>query len=103
MEIKCFNCSKIFIPSKAEKIKISEAIKKEQKLFMAECTMCYQVVPINPCNLLQLIDKEEEEIIQCPICKDGLISFIKNETEEFYGCGECGNIWKNKNEINNKK
>jgi uncharacterized Zn finger protein len=37
--------------------------------------------------------------MDCPICKDGVIVHIKNDTEDFYGCGECGNVWENVNDI----
>ena len=70
---------------------------------MTDCTKCYKNIPINPCDLLSEIVPDEEEIFYCPICKDWTISYIKDETEEFYGCGECGNIWKNIDEIKKYK
>ena len=103
MEIKCPNCFEIFVPNKKEEQKISNAIKKDQKFFITECIKCYQDIEINPCDLLNINTPNEEKIIYCPICNDeiGVVCYVKDETEEFYGCGECGNIWKSKSEIEN--
>jgi uncharacterized Zn finger protein len=99
MEIKCPNCLKIFNPNEKDEKFILEAIKKNQKLAFIECQECYKDVPVNPLNLLEIENKPEDKIMDCPICKDGIIVHIKNETEDFYGCGECGNVWKNITDI----
>ena len=94
MEIKCSNCLKIFNPNKKDEKLILKMVKKNQNLVIVECTICYKNIIINPLDLLSIIsNKTKENIIYCPICKDGIIEHIKNEIEDFYGCGECGNVW----------
>ena len=100
MDVKCPNCLELFNPNEKDEILISEAIKRKQNFAMVECSKCYKDIPINPCDLLLIINnKKNEEIIYCPKCKEGIITHIMNETENFFGCGECGNIWKDINEI----
>ena len=94
MEIKCPNCLKIFNPDKKCERLILKKIKKNQKLAVIECSICYKDIIVNPLDLLSIINnKTEETVLYCPVCKDGIIEHIKDETEDFYGCGECGNVW----------
>ena len=89
MEIKCPKCFEIFNPNKEEEKKIKAAIQKEQKFFMTKCTKCYKSIPVNPCELLNKNVFSKDKVFYCPICKDWTISYIKDKTEKFYGCGEC--------------
>lgn len=69
---------------------------------MLECPKCYKSVPINPSDLLMSIPQtNKQEIIKCPICNDGVVSYVNNGSEHFWGCGECGNIWTSKKELLN--
>ena len=94
MNVKCPNCLKIFQPNIKDEKFIKESIAKKQELCMIECTKCYQDVPIAPNNLLSIQGTDDnKEIIQCPICKGGIVSYIDDVDEQFWGCGECGNVW----------
>ncbi|MDR1506466.1 MAG: hypothetical protein LBI67_05125 [Treponema sp.] len=83
MEVKCPNCFKIFSPNKTDETFLLTAIKKGQKLAMIECTECYKTVPINPLNLLEIEIKSSDKIMDCPICKEGIIVHIKMKQKIF--------------------
>ena len=99
MNIKCPKCLKIFQPEKKDEKLLIDAINKKQSLFMMKCPFCYKSIPINPCDLMSAQERIDEEVIECPICKEGIISYIDDDTEQFWGCGECGNVWFSKAEL----
>ena len=101
MDIKCPSCLSIFRPKELEKSRINNAIEKGQKLLMMDCPVCYKSIPINPTGLIAVREKDVEEAIECPICNDGIISYIDDGMEVFWGCGECGNVWHSKKELDN--
>ena len=37
--------------------------------------------------------------IKCPICQDGIVTYVDTEDEKFWGCGECGNVWFSKEDL----
>jgi ribosomal protein S27AE len=76
------------------------AINNNQRLLFIECPDCYKDIPIELNNLLLKDTQKDEdhknentEIIECPICREGVISYLDDGDERFWGCGECGNIW----------
>ena len=93
MEIQCPKCLKLFKPNKQEEKRILGAVERKQNLIMTDCTLCYKSVPINSYNLTDTIELRNEPVINCPICKDGIVSYINDGKEKFWGCGECGNVW----------
>ena len=99
MYVKCPNCLEIFQPIKKDEKILKEAIVKRQKLLIIECTKCYKDVLINPIALLDIQNLNKEKNIQCPICKEGIVSYIDDEDECFWGCGECGNVWFTKSNL----
>lgn len=99
MNIKCPSCAAIFQANAQEQERINNAIAKGQKLLMMDCSVCYKSIPIKPTDLLATQEKKEETTIKCPICKDGLVSFVDDGVEKFWGCGECGSIWQRKEEL----
>ena len=108
MKIRCPNCQKIFDANSQQENLLDYAIKNNQHLVMLECPTCFQSVPINPNNLLskeaQKDDNKENEnsqSIECPVCHEGIVSYITNGNEKFWGCGECGNVWFSKEAPNN--
>jgi len=105
MKVRCPNCKEIFRQTMVRKNQLENAIKKNQRLLMIECSECYKDVPINPMDLMSYEPqkdkptKDEFDSKNCPICKDGIISFIDNEEEKFWGCGNCGNVWQSRNDL----
>jgi uncharacterized C2H2 Zn-finger protein len=106
MEIRCPNCKNIFEANSQQEVLLSNAIKNNQRLLIIECSECYKDVPIDPCNLLSEEPQKDEdkkngivEEISCPVCSAGIVSYI--DEEKFWGCGECGSVWMNRNELDN--
>ena len=99
MNVKCPKCLKNFQPEKKDEKLLIEAINKKQNLLMMKCPLCFKSIPINPNELLSVQSLDSEEVIQCPICKDGIVCYIDDEDKQFWGCGECGNVWFSKSEL----
>ena len=105
MKVRCPNCKEIFIADNRDQKLLTTAIQKGQQLLIIECSKCYKDVPINPMDLMTVKSqignsiKEKYDGQNCPICSDGIISFIENKDEKFWGCGECGNVWYNKTDL----
>lgn len=97
MKIKCLKCQKIFDATVQQEQFINQSKSKNMSLIFIECSECHRNVPVNPSDLLLLQETpkiEKDSPIKCPIC-DGMVSFIENDTDgNFYGCGECGSIWR---------
>ncbi len=67
---------------------------------MTDCSICYNSIPVVPTGLMAATKETKSEVaIKCPICGDGIVSYIDDESEKFWGCGECGNIWNSKEDL----
>jgi DNA-directed RNA polymerase subunit M/transcription elongation factor TFIIS len=106
VEIRCPNCQEFFEANSHQKSLVDKAIKKNMGLLFVECPKCYKDVPIDPQNLLSKEPQKDEnqknksaEMIECPICHEGAVSYIDDGDERFWGCGECGNVWFTKSEL----
>ena len=102
MNIRCPKCRKIFEASAQQKSFVNQSIGKNMNLIFIECPFCYVNVPINPKDLLLTKSPEAKDktSIDCPICEEGVVCYGENEVDgSFYGCGECGNIWSNKENL----
>ena len=100
MKIRCPNCQEIFEASSQQQSLIDKAIKNSQRLLFVECPECYKDVPLNPKDLLSTEPQTDEgrkckstKLIECPICHEGIVSYVADKDEKFWGCGECGNVW----------
>jgi rubrerythrin len=107
MKIRCPNCQEIFEADSRQESLINTVVKNNQKLVFIECSVCYKDVPINPNNLLSKEPQKDEnmkgentEMIECPICQEGVVGYIDNGDEKFWGCGECGNVWYSREALN---
>lgn len=100
MEVKCPNCQKTFTANVEQEALLDGAINRGQRLVIIECPQCYKDVPIDPANLMSGEPQKDQdtktnvkENIECPICHEGVIAYVENGDENFWGCGECGNVW----------
>ncbi|MDM1368889.1 hypothetical protein [Myroides marinus] len=105
MNVRCPNCQVVFKTSQEKTTLLNYAIQKGQKLVMLECPECFKVVPINPSALLAKVSQKDNDTkqqydgIDCPICLDGIVSYVDDNKEVFWGCGECGMTWTSESEI----
>lgn len=98
MNVRCPHCQKIFEANQQQEHLLTYAIGKGQRLVMLECPECYWDVPLNPGDLLSHEPQKDEAsekktiagTVNCPKCADGIMSYINDGNEEFWGCGECG-------------
>ena len=103
MNIRCPKCRKIFEANAQQESFVNQSSGKNMHLIFVECPCCYVDAPVNPMDLLLTKpseDKQDEISIECPICVDGIVCYIEDEIDgSFYGCGECGNIWRKKEDL----
>lgn len=98
MFINCPNCKNNFSPNENQKKFIQESIEKKMSFIMIECGACHHTIPLNPLNLSIEVTPDEEQL-RCPII--GCYGYIGLIKENKFGCGECGNVWKSKNDLFN--
>lgn len=98
--IKCDRCESGFRPSSEQVNFILSSKEKGMTFIMLECGNCGMSFPFNP-SCTALFDEEPQEIpIRTPIPgSHGYVSFVDDEDEKFYGCGETGAIWRNKENL----
>lgn len=102
MKVKCQKCQEVFDTDEKQSRILEDAIlKNKKKLIFLECPICCKDSYVDPFNLLNEQDEKKitDEVIECPICHDGIISYIDDGKEKFWGCGECGNVWHSKDSL----
>lgn len=101
MNLQCDRCKKFFTATKEQDEFIADAQKKGMSFIMIRCPHCATSYPLNPQSMeLPLTDMEENSVdFRCPkktCC--GVISHI-DDHPPFWGCGECGSVWFDINEL----
>lgn len=99
MRVRCPHCQEIFEADPQQAKLLTYAIEKGQTLVMLDCPACYWHIPINPADLLSHEPQKDEpsekptaEPIKCPECSEGIMCYINDGHEKFWGCGECGYV-----------
>ena len=92
MEIRCTNCGTVHTPNDSEK----KLIASDMPFVMLNC---------NKCGLGFGLDRskrqsEIEIVWRCPNAGcEGFVSFVEDEDDSFYGCGEDGTVWKSRTQF----
>jgi len=93
MKLICTHCKQEFQVSPGKQ-KIYDEAKASGDLFvMLACEVCDRgfSIPLRPLDP----PPEGEENFRCPESRcTGIVSFIKDEDDDFWGCGECGSVWR---------
>jgi uncharacterized Zn finger protein len=98
MNIKCPHCNNNFIPDKKQAQFLIDAKVNAMSFIMLNCPNCKKSFPFNPTKLSDVLPGQTEKPLRCPILGcTGLVSHIKEDS--FYGCGECGSIWRDKKNL----
>ena len=99
MKVRCPHCQETFEADQQQEVLLTYAIGKGQRLVMLDCPACYWNVPINPGHLLSHEAQKDEpsenagaEPVPCPQCADGIMCYVEDGKEKFWGCGECGYV-----------
>lgn len=98
--VTCTKCNNSFEPTPEQNSLIEQIASKGGGLVMLNCEVCMKLFPYNaPTENIQEDDVGETPFL-CPVphC-GGWVSYIDDETPPFYGCGECGSVWKDKKSL----
>lgn len=109
MIITCSNCDKSFEPSQRDRDFIQSAAGKGMRVAFITCPHCPPVdneISVDPVAIVN--DKEDidpnvktndAKSYRCPVSRcSGWVSFVEEESS-FWGCGECGSVWYDKNNL----
>ncbi len=91
--IPCKLCKLSFEASDNQQKFILESREKKMNFIMLNCSNCKWHTDYNPTS--ELITFSDKEIHwRTPVSRiSGYVSYIENDEEKFYGCGESGFIW----------
>ncbi len=103
-KIKCHTCNKLFTPRDFQINHIKESKQKGCRIISLNCSLCKGDIAYDPINekSINMYAKEEELVYRCPIARcTGWVSYASEESDEksFWGCGECGSIWYNRENL----
>ena len=90
--IHCTNsrCSQTFSPSAKQAKFIAESAAKGMAFIMLECPACGGHSRFNPLAPDGANETKPALTLPCPThACDGWVSHV----DDFWGCGECGNVW----------
>lgn len=91
--ITCKLCKLSFEASDKQQKFIFESRAKKMTFIMLECSNCKWHTDFNPSSTL-IVSPNKEIQWRTPVSKiNGFVSYIDNDEEKFYGCGESGFIW----------
>ena len=93
MHTTCTHCHTTFTLSAEAQDFVARMQSTGLQLVMIGCPHCQQNTGYteNP-NLTASPDDGFRQLCPTPDC-GGIVCHVFNDTEDFYGCGECGNIW----------
>lgn len=100
LEISC-GCGAEFTPTREQMAFIKRAKSKGMTLIMLECPNCPSHVAYNP-QTGKPPRAHREAVYRCPVSHcTGNVSHVDHDDDEepFWGCGECGSIWYDKDNL----
>ena len=94
MKVKCDNCRREFMPSDEQSQLIERSKAKDMQFIFIECPRC----GIGSAVILkkgQELPNVTPTVVQSPDVQAGFpISQEEKRQKPFWGCGECGSIWR---------
>ncbi|MEH0872581.1 hypothetical protein [Serratia liquefaciens] len=92
ISVTCASCGEIFLPSQKLQKMMLKFISHGRGLVMMECPSCHSEIAWKP------LGTKRDVPFRCPISQcGGWVSQVDSfEDGEFWGCGECGSIWRKK-------
>ncbi|WP_152601976.1 hypothetical protein [Burkholderia paludis] len=95
LSVKCNSCEKEFCPSSDLQKRMRKFINQGRGLIMLECPACHADIAWKPES------KRKDVPFRCPVSQcDGWVSYVDSfEEGNFWGCGECGSIWRKKESL----
>jgi len=101
--VTCSKCGQQFEPLPNEQKTIEQIQSNGGKIAMVSCTLCKKTFVLNLCNLTEK-EKNTEIPFLCPVSHcGGWVSYVDDldGSKSFYGCGECGQVWADRIELEN--
>ncbi len=96
-KVTCEECGGQFYPLKTKQADmIRRCAKGKWTELGIECPRCKDYTMINPTAVVAGEDGTavSTPTYRCPVSAcAGFVSFVKQKTGDFWGCGECGSIW----------
>ena len=94
--VPCKICNSSFQVTDSQQEFIFESRYKKMTFVMLECSICKRHTDFNP-NSGVICKKDDSIAWRTPVSKiNGYVSYIEDEGDSFYGCGESGFIWRTK-------
>jgi hypothetical protein len=101
VKLLCDKCKGEFVPSRDQLERIVSSKDRGMVFIMLTCPLCDRSFAINPIST-QAPDMPTRQIgdgLRCPhktCC--GIIAYVE-DSPSFWGCGECGSTWFNKDDL----
>lgn len=92
---ECQSCHRPFVLSEGQASVVDAALKKGQIFIVIECPLCGMATTYVPHEGASLVVEKEDPPYRCPVSHcAGWVSFVEEDASGFWGCGECGSIWR---------
>ncbi len=101
MKIFCDKCKEWYEPDSEISASLQKAREAGARLLMIKCPLCGKTAPVSP-QTLALPEVVENEKFRCPIKMCAGYAVYVSEDGGFWGCGECGNVWRNSRDLFNE-
>jgi uncharacterized Zn finger protein len=91
MQVNCNICKHVFRPSDEQNAFIDRSRGKGMKFVMLKCPNC------GSHSSVSIVEEppEPEVTYRCPVAGCwGWVSEVDDGGDKFWGCGECGSIWR---------
>ena len=122
-KIQCPDCGMPFSPTDEDWTLIQNLAKADASLAMIICTECWESVDCNPVAVVQggaFTEKaasgsersarpeipsppgsEPSPTFRCPVlgCTGWVCEVEESPRKTFWGCGECGNVWRTRDKL----
>lgn len=97
MFIVCAYCGNKSELTQNDKDFVNQMMKTGLKVVMVECPICHNGTAYTEDSYLKSKIPVEDFVFRCPTqhCT-GWVAHITGDNEDFFGCGECSNIWNTK-------
>ena len=106
-KVRCQECGQLFVAHEDEGESLEIFGKAGDTELFIECTVCNTYTACNPSAIIAGVDdpvvkhSSAEVPLRCPIARcDGWVSYVEeSSTSSFWGCGECGNVWRTRSAL----
>ncbi|MEO0474511.1 MAG: hypothetical protein AAF085_00890 [Planctomycetota bacterium] len=102
MQMLCYECSELAELPESLQERIVKAASAGFTSMPINCPKCGRQVLIStekPDQSLDTIQAQEDYHCPVPGCEGWVVKVDEKMNDNFWGCGECGNVWQTKEEL----